>query len=95
MSNKLFDLIREIMNKEGLKKWTLVIYSGSSDGLCLHEIEKIYVGKKFDPPLMLALHEIAHAQCSKPEDIYGHNNIWAGKYERLLRKYLLKIKGIK
>jgi hypothetical protein len=65
--------VKAIMSKEKLRMWEVVFNDDSSDGLCLHDNKKIFVGLKYKPPLMLALHEIAHAQCSKEED--GHNNI--------------------
>jgi len=79
------EVIQEIIAEELLDGWNFEL-TDSSDGLCLHDTKKLFIGKQYKPTLMLALHEIAHAQCSKEED--GHNNIWVGKYEKLMRKYM-------
>ena len=73
---------REIIKKEGLSDWKLIITNSGS--CCWYEDKQIWIDNR-QLNISMVLHEIAHALLPKEER--NHTVLWADKYTELVEKY--------
>jgi hypothetical protein len=97
LKNAVLEELYTILKNEGLEGWKINVII-EHDGFCGQNTKTITIWDDF----LIFLHEVAHALATPEEEKIAedhgylgdrHNNIFLGKYEYLIRKYLLK--GVK